>query len=118
VRDRGPRRGPWEAADPSPRSWSAVRADVIVVTVQSIRTRIVVQESRDLDSDAETPAERLRVAFELVDVAERMLRQRVRRESPSISEDDLEARVRAWYEQRPGAEFGDGEGTPVAWPRR
>jgi hypothetical protein len=67
---------------------------------------------------AETPAERLRTTFELIDVAERLLRQRVRREFPDISEQALEERVSAWYERRPGAEFGDGEGIPVAWPRR
>jgi hypothetical protein len=70
------------------------------------------------DSHAETPIERLRTTFELIDVAERMLRQRVRREFPDISDQALEARISAWYERRPGAEFGDGEGIPVAWPRR
>jgi hypothetical protein len=70
------------------------------------------------ESHAETPAERLRTTFELIEVAERMLRQRVRRELPDISDEALEERVSAWYERRPGAEFGDGEGIPVAWPRR
>jgi hypothetical protein len=70
------------------------------------------------ESRAETPTERLRTTFELIDVAERMLRQRLRRDLPDISEGALEARVSAWYERRPGAEFGDGEGIPVAWPRR
>ncbi|HTA92251.1 MAG TPA: hypothetical protein VK745_21885 [Polyangiaceae bacterium] len=66
----------------------------------------------------ETPAEKLRIAFALIDVAERMLRQRLRRESPDISEAALDERVCAWYARRPGAEFGDGVGTPAAWPRR
>ena len=70
------------------------------------------------ETGAETPTERLRMAFELIDVAERMLRQRLRRESPGISDDVLEARVSAWYERRPGAELGDGEGIAGAWPRR
>jgi len=34
----------------------------------------------------ETLSEKLRIAFALIDVAERMLRQRLRRESPAISE--------------------------------
>jgi len=58
------------------------------------------------------------MTFELIDVAERMLRQRLRRELPDISEQAMEARVSAWYERRPGAELGDGEGISVAWPRR
>jgi hypothetical protein len=70
------------------------------------------------ETRAETPTERLRMTFELIDVAERMLRQRLRRESPGMSEQALEARVNAWYERRPGAELGDGEGISVAWPRR
>jgi hypothetical protein len=70
------------------------------------------------ESHAETPTERLRATFELIDFAERMLRQRLRREFPDISDQALEERVSAWYERRPGAELGDGEGIPVAWPRR
>jgi hypothetical protein len=70
------------------------------------------------ETRGETPADRLHMAFQLIDVAERMLRQRLRRESPDISEQALEARVGAWYERRPGAEMGDGEGIAVAWPRR
>lgn len=70
------------------------------------------------ETRAETPTERLRATFELIDIAERMLRQRLRRESPGMTEQALEARVSAWYERRPGAEFGDGEGISVAWPRR
>jgi hypothetical protein len=57
----------------------------------------------------ETPAEKLRIAFALIDVAERMLRQRLRRESPDISEQALDERVAAWDARRPAAEFGDGE---------
>ena len=76
----------------------------------------------------ETPSEKLRIAFALIDVAERMLRQRLRRESPAISEQVLEERgslgqgrfgdATEAYARRPGAEFGDGVGIPAAWPRR
>jgi hypothetical protein len=86
--------------------------------MEPTRSRSFINDDSDVDSRAETPAERLRVALELVDVAERMLRQRLRRESHGISEEAVEARVRAWYESRPGAEFGDGEGNSAAWPRR
>ncbi|HEY8945781.1 MAG TPA: hypothetical protein VIM73_16040 [Polyangiaceae bacterium] len=70
------------------------------------------------DVDRETPTEKLRIAFALIDVAERMLRQRLRRESPEMSEQALEDRVAAWYARRPGAELGDGVGVAAAWPRR
>ena len=66
----------------------------------------------------ETPTEKLRIAFALVDIAERMLRQRLRRESPDMSEMALQERIDAWYSRRAGAEFGDGVGIPAAWPRR
>jgi len=70
------------------------------------------------ESGHETPTEKLRITFALIDVAERMLRQRLRREFPEISEQLLEERVGAWYARRPGAEFGDAVGIPAAWPRR
>jgi hypothetical protein len=70
------------------------------------------------ESGGDTPSEKLRIAFALIDVAERTLRQRLRRESPEMSEQSLEERVGAWYARRPGAEFGDGVGIPAAWPRR
>ena len=66
----------------------------------------------------ETPVEKLRITFALIDVAERMFRQRLRRESPDITEQALEERIGAWYAQRPGAEFGDAQGIPGKWPRR
>ncbi|HYQ02789.1 MAG TPA: hypothetical protein VER96_29160 [Polyangiaceae bacterium] len=66
----------------------------------------------------ETPTEKMRIAFSLVEVAERMLRQRLRRESPDISDEALEERIGAWYARRTGAEFGDGVGIPATWPRR
>ena len=70
------------------------------------------------EAGRETPTDKLRIAFALIDVAERMLRQRLRRESPGISDQVLEERVGAWYARRPGAELGDGVGIPAAWPRR
>jgi hypothetical protein len=70
------------------------------------------------DPPSETPAEKLRLALQLAETAERMLRQRLRRESPTLSDDDIEQRVAAWYSRRPGAELGDGEGRPAPWPRR
>lgn len=70
------------------------------------------------EAQDETPAVKLRMALDLAEVAERMLRQRLRRESPGIPDGELEERVAAWYRRRPGAEFGDGHGRPGQWPRR
>ena len=66
----------------------------------------------------ETPAVKLRMALDLAEVAEKMLRQRLRRESPDTPDSEIEERVAEWYRRRPGAEFGDGQGRPGQWPRR
>jgi hypothetical protein len=68
--------------------------------------------------DEEGAAERLRTALELSELAERMLRQRLRREHPGASAARIEELVARWYETRPGAEHGDAEGRPVPWPRQ
>jgi len=69
------------------------------------------------ESRAETPAERLRIAFELYDLAEAMLRQNCLRRHPGATADEVEAAVGAWLAKRPGAELGDCEGRTIAWPR-
>ncbi len=61
----------------------------------------------------DSAAANLEDAFELADLAERMVRSRLRREHPEWTEDQLEERVLAWLHERPGAEHGDAEGTPV-----
>lgn len=63
-------------------------------------------------------AEHLEDALELADLAERMVRTRLRREHPGWSEDELDARVLAWLHERPGAEHGDAEGVAVTPPFR
>jgi len=63
-------------------------------------------------------AERMRLAFELSDLADAMFRQRLRRDRPALMEAEIEALVDAWRQRRPGAEHGDAQGTPGAWPRR
>jgi hypothetical protein len=64
-----------------------------------------------------TAADRLRTALELADLAEEMVRARLRREHPDASDDEIEALVDSWYGTRPGAKHGDGEGVPGTWPR-
>ncbi len=41
-----------------------------------------------------------------------MHRLTLRRRHPELSDEEIEAKLRAWLFERPGAELGDGEGTP------
>jgi hypothetical protein len=63
-------------------------------------------------------ARRMRLALDLAELGEAMLRQRLRRKHPSATPDEIESKVIAWRSQRPGAEHGDAEGRPAPWPRR
>jgi hypothetical protein len=76
------------------------------------------RDPTDASTENETARDRLRVAFDLMDVAERMLRLRLRRESPQLSDEALEDGIAEWYGQRRGAELGDAEGVLALWPRR
>jgi hypothetical protein len=61
-------------------------------------------------------AQNLEDALELADLAEKMVRARLRREHPDWTEEALDEQVLAWLHERPGAEHGDAEGTPVHRP--
>ena len=69
--------------------------------------------SRD---EANLPARRLRVALDLFELGEAMLRQRLRRAQPAASEAEIEVAVAAWRTKRAGAEHGDAPGKPRPWP--
>lgn len=60
----------------------------------------------------ETMARRMRVAMDMYEVGEQMLRQRLRRERPAAAGADIDAEVVAWRLHRPGAEHGDSAGAP------
>lgn len=62
-------------------------------------------------------ATRLKTALELQRTGVAMMRQTLRRRFPSDSDVEIGHRLSAWLQARPGAEFGDGVGRPVAWPR-
>ncbi|MFI5394886.1 MAG: hypothetical protein ACHQ9S_05080 [Candidatus Binatia bacterium] len=62
-------------------------------------------------------AERLRLALDLFEAGESLMRQNLRRRFPSASAEEIEERVDAWLSERPGAEFGDAVGRPTTWPR-
>jgi hypothetical protein len=64
------------------------------------------------------PAERLRQALDLYDVGVDVMRQNLRRQHPDAGEEEIDALLAAWLEQRPGAEHGDAEGSPVDWNER
>lgn len=62
-------------------------------------------------------ASNLRLALDLFETGEAMMRQTLRREFPAATAEELEARFRAWLWSRPGAEAGDAVGRSVPWPR-
>jgi hypothetical protein len=71
-----------------------------------------------VNADLEAAARRLRLALDLFSTGEAMMRERLRREHPELSVREIEKRLAEWLHERPGAEFGDSPGKPVAWPRR
>lgn len=60
-----------------------------------------------------TPAEALRVAFELAEAGTDMMRMNLRRRHPEASLEELEVMLREWLHTRPGAEHGDSWGAPA-----
>jgi hypothetical protein len=67
---------------------------------------------------AQSLIERFQLALDLYDLGERMLRQKLRRQRPPATEAEIDAEIAEWQGHRPGAEHGDSDGVPVAWPRR
>lgn len=59
-----------------------------------------------------SPAERLRIAFDLFDLGEKLMEQRLRRLHPDAGKEKIQAMLRRWLETRPGAEHGDACGRP------
>ena len=61
--------------------------------------------------------ERFRVALDLYEVGEKMMRQNLRRRYPAARDEEIEQRLIEWLRHRPGAEHGDCDGRPIDWPR-
>jgi hypothetical protein len=55
---------------------------------------------------------RMRMAFDLYETAEAIMRQNLRRRFPDAPEAEIERRLGDWLRRRPGAEHGDGIGRP------
>lgn len=71
-----------------------------------------------VSADLEAAARRLRLALDLFQAGEEMMRQTLRRQHPELSAAEVEARLVEWLQERPGAEFGDAPGIPRSWPSR
>ena len=54
----------------------------------------------------------MRLALDMYEAGEHMLRQRFRREHPDATSEDVDAEVNAWLHWRPGAVAGDCAGRP------
>ena len=73
--------------------------------------RVVARRLVDVSAAPDPPhPSGVALAFELTDLAERMVAQRYRREHPEASEEAVNTAVTAWYRDRPGAEIGDCAG--------
>lgn len=69
------------------------------------------------DAEQRLAAARFQLALDLHEAGVLLMRQNLRRRHPSDSEKEIDARVEAWLLHRPGAEHGDAEGRPMAWPQ-
>ena len=55
---------------------------------------------------------RMKMAFDLYETAEAIMRQNLRRRFPDAQEAEIERQLVDWLRRRPGAEHGDGPGRP------
>jgi hypothetical protein len=104
---------PWERSVPHDSSVLAVAGHRHAHCVGVADRR----SAPDPASASEDAADRLRLALELADTAEHMLRERLRRKDPEAAPAHIEALIDEWYGKRPGAEYGDAEGIGKPWPR-
>lgn len=64
-----------------------------------------------------TPVTGVRTALDLFGIAEGLVRQRLGREHPEATPEEIERGVETWLLDRPGAEGGDCPGRPRPLPR-
>ena len=68
----------------------------------------------DFDSMSADPALRLRLALDLFETGEAMMRQRFRLLHPDWAAVQIDEALGRWLHERPGAEAGDAVGRPAA----
>ena len=61
------------------------------------------------------PGEGLRIALDLFEAAEELVRQNFRRAFPNATDAEVEKRVQDWLWNRRDAPHGDAPGTPRPW---
>jgi hypothetical protein len=61
-------------------------------------------------------SKKLRLAFDLYEAGEEMMRSSLRRRHPSASPAAIERMLAEWLSQRPGAEHGDCPGRRIPAP--
>ncbi|MCU0715557.1 MAG: hypothetical protein MUD03_05465 [Pirellula sp.] len=59
-----------------------------------------------------TAREKFEIISELFEMGRRAFIQKQKMKYPHITEEELDRLVQAWLRDRPGAEFGDGDGIP------
>jgi hypothetical protein len=62
--------------------------------------------------DRESDADRLRLALDMYEFGERMMRARLRRERPLATDAEIESAIQDWLLSRPDAPVGDAVGRP------
>ena len=67
---------------------------------------------------SESIAGRVVETLDLFEAGVAMMEQNLRRRDPGATDREIEERLDAWIRTRPGAEDGDGDGVPGAWPPR
>ena len=61
-------------------------------------------------TDDLTPAQKLKIVFDLFDAGVDLMRQNIRRSFPEATPEEVDRRLQEWLLTRPGAEHGDCEG--------
>jgi len=71
----------------------------------------------DADEKLAIAAGKLRLALSLHNDGVALMRQNFRRRHPDETDEQIDERLRAWLQHRPGAVHGDAVGRSTSWPR-
>ena len=67
--------------------------------------------------DENAAIRRFRLALDLYEAGEAMMRRQLERRHPGAPPEEIERMLVEWLRERPGAPNGDSAGRPVPWPR-